>query len=272
MNFSSRRDFIRTSGLATLGAAGLVLRADAQPTPASGRLGAYARYLQAERQGQAGQNPRNVDPKEGREAQLKALANDKRGDNLTLAGGKSSAATEDNILGPFYRSGAPFRAKVTPPLEPGTVLVISGRVWGIDSRKPLPLTVLDIWQANAQGRYDNDDPSRPPDKDVFKYRTRLVTDETGYYEFETIHPAAYKIGPDAWRPSHIHYLVRAVGYKTLVTQLYFSGDKYNKTDEFIKKSLIIDVREQKASGGSYETGTFDIVLEPATGGKGEFAK
>src|SRR5437016_11722308 len=98
MNRSTRRDFICTSSLATLGAAGLVLRANAEPTPASGRLGAYARYLQAERQ-QAGQreNPRYVDPKEGREAQLRALANDKRSDNLILAG-KSSAATEDNIL------------------------------------------------------------------------------------------------------------------------------------------------------------------------------
>ena len=47
------------------------------------------------------------------------------------------AVTEDNILGPYYRAGAPFRAKVTPPLEPGTVLVINGRVWGHDTKKPL---------------------------------------------------------------------------------------------------------------------------------------
>ena len=214
MNPFSRRYFLRNSGLATLGAAGFVLRADAQPTPASGRLGSYARYLQAERQQQGQQNPRVADPKESRKAQIRNLFNDKRDQNLTLAG-KSAAATEDNILGPFYRSGAPFRGKVTPPLEPGTVLVISGRVWGLDTRKPLPLTALDIWQANAKGRYDNDDPAHPPDKDVFKYRTRLITDETGYYEFETIHPAPYKIGPEAWRPSHIHYLVRAAGYKTL---------------------------------------------------------
>jgi catechol 1,2-dioxygenase len=271
MNHSTRRDFLHAGGLATLGAAGLVLRADAEPTPASGRLGAYARYLQAERQQAGQQNPRNADPKEGREAQLKALFNDKRGDNLTLTG-KSVAATEDNILGPFYRSGAPFRGKVTPPLEPGMVLVVSGRVWGMDTKKPLPLSVLDIWQANAKGRYDNDDPSRPPDKDVFKYRTRLITDETGYYEFETIHPAPYKIGAEAWRPSHIHYLVRAAGYKTLVTQLYFKGDKYNNADEFIKKSLVIEVREHKAGNGIYETGTFDIVLEPAPAGRQEFTK
>src|SRR5262245_25094940 len=63
MNPFSRRYFLRNSGLATLGAAGFVLRADAQPTPASGKLGAYARYLQAERQQQGQQNPRVADPK-----------------------------------------------------------------------------------------------------------------------------------------------------------------------------------------------------------------
>ena len=62
------------------------------------------------------------------------------------------AATEDNILGPFYRRGAPFRAKITPPLEPGTVLLVRGRVWGADTRKPLVNAVLDVWQANAKGR------------------------------------------------------------------------------------------------------------------------
>jgi protocatechuate 3,4-dioxygenase beta subunit len=150
-------------------------------------------------------------------------------------------------------------------LEPGKVMLISGRVWGFDTRKPLPGAVLDIWQANAQGRYDNDDPQNPPAKDVFRNRARLLTDETGYYEFETIHPAPYQTGKDTWRPAHIHYLVRTSGYKSLVTQLYFKGDKYNKSDEFIKDSLIIDLREASVGKGKdgYEVGTFDIVLAPA---------
>ncbi len=93
-------------------------------------------------------------------------------------------------------------------------------------------------------------------------RARLVTDETGYYEFESIHPAPYQVGKNAWRPAHIHYLVRAAGYKSLITQLYFKGDPHNKTDEFIKESLIIEVRTQKTRNGSYEAGVFDIVLAP----------
>jgi protocatechuate 3,4-dioxygenase beta subunit len=62
------------------------------------------------------------------------------------------------VLGPYHRANAPLRAKVTPPLVPGTVLVISGRVWRFDMRRPIDNVVIDIWQANAEGRYDNDDP------------------------------------------------------------------------------------------------------------------
>src|SRR5262249_19153891 len=159
-------------GLATLGAAGLVLRADALPTESSGRLGNYARYVRGERQGQGQQaNPRN---QANDQNAFRNLFNDKRGGNRALPA--KGAPTEDNIIGPSYRAGAPFRAKVTPPLEAGKVLVISGRVWGFDTRKPLAQAVIDVWQANAAGRYDNDDPQRPPAKEVFHNRARLITD------------------------------------------------------------------------------------------------
>jgi len=170
-------------------------------------------------------------------------------------------ATENNIWGPYFRKGAPFRAKITPPLVPGTTLIVTGRVWGLDTRKPLAMAVLDIWQANADGRYDNDDPNKPPAKDVFVNRARLVADEDGYYEYETVHPGRYQIGDNAWRPSHIHYFVRAAGYKSLVTQLYFKGDPMNAQDRFIKPSLIVDVQTAKTPFGAIERGAFDVVLE-----------
>lgn len=272
MNNSSRRDFFRQGvGLAALTSAGLVLRGDARPTEASGELGSYGRFLQAERQAaQPPAQPRQIPSAEPKQADVRGNAyQDKRFANVQLP--EKAAPTEDNILGPYYRTGAPFRGKVTPPLEAGKVLLISGRVWAFDSKRPLANAVLDIWQANAKGRYDNDDPKNPPAKDVFLNRTRLLTDESGYYEFESIQPGAYQIGPKEWRPSHIHYLVRVPGYKTLVTQLYFKGDPHNKTDDFIKESLIIEVREQKVNGGSYGAGTFDVVLAPG-GGKGDIAK
>jgi catechol 1,2-dioxygenase len=232
----SRRELLRQGlGIAALGAVpALVLPARAQTTPASGSLGNYASYV-------------NFLDNQDREIP-------KAPDKLV--------ATADNILGPYYREGVPFRAKVTPPLEPGTVLHIKGRVWGIDTRKPLVGVVIDIWQANAKGRYDNDDPDKPPAKDFFVNRTRLVTDETGYYEYESIHPAPYQTGPKSWRPSHVHYLVRHPGYKQLVTQMYFKGDLHNKADDFIKESLIIEVENKKVGTASYEAGNFDIVLEP----------
>ncbi len=238
MSEFSRREFLRTGswGLAAVGTGGLLLRADARPTVPSGDLGAYANYLQTK--------PEEAKPP-------------------VLAEPAKWEPTEDNILGPFYREGAPYRAKITPPLEPGTVLLIRGRVWGHDTRKPLVGALLDIWQANAKGRYDNDDPRNPPAKNVFKNRARLLTDENGYYEYETVHPAPYQIGANEWRPSHIHYLVRHNGYKPLITQLYYKGDPHNKTDRFIKESLIIELTKEKVDKAEYELGTFDIVLAAA---------
>lgn len=233
MSKFSRRDFVQytASGLAVAGAGSLALPADAAPTQASGGLGTYAAYVQEKPPPQE-KRPGNWNP------------------------------TEDNIQGPFFRRGAPFRAKVTPPLEPGGILLISGRVWGHDNRKPLPNTVIDIWQANSQGRYDNDDPKTPPAANVFVNRARLITDENGYYEYETIHPGAYRIGPNTWRPPHIHYWIRHPNYRELITQLYFRGDQHQKGDDFIRDSLIIDLREVKNRNGAYKTGTFDIILRP----------
>jgi len=234
MDHFSRRDFVKRGflGLATAGGAGFILGAGALPTEASGGLGTYARYAQEKPKQKGGPRP------------------------------AAWAVTEDNILGPFHRQGAPFRGKLTPPLEAGTVLLISGRVFGFDTRRPLGNAVLDIWQANAQGRYDNDDPRRPPAANVFLNRTRLITDDNGYYEFETIHPGPYRIDQKTWRPSHIHYWIRRTGYRELVTQLYFRGDEHQKTDAWIKQSLIIDLREQRRNNVVYKTGTFDIVLAP----------
>lgn len=233
MDRFSRRDFLRKGamGLAALGAGGLILRANADPTEPSGDLGDYERVVTAESQ------------PHGAPATWKP--------------------TEDNILGPYYREGAPYRAKITPPLEGGVTLLISGRVWGLNTHTPLARAAIDIWQANADGRYDNSDPSDPPAKGIFKYRARLITDETGYYEYETIHPGHYQLWPGLWRPSHIHYLVQHPGYQTLITQLYFRGDPHNATDRFIKESLIIDLRGHRVGETTYQTGTFDIVLAPA---------
>ena len=231
MRNPSRRDFLcrGSLGFASLGVGGLLLRPDAAPTAASGGAGGD---LPPDREldlFQDQQDPMKLHP------------------------------TENNIQGPFYRAGAPFRAKVTPPLEAGQVLLVRGRVWGHDTKRPLSGVVIDVWQANAKGRYDNDDPKKPPKAGVYRYRARLVTDGNGFYELETILPGRYKNGA-SFRPAHIHYMVRKRGYRTLVTQLYFKGDPHNDSDPFIKKSLIIDLQGREAAAGAYRSGSFDIVL------------
>jgi catechol 1,2-dioxygenase len=171
--------------------------------------------------------------------------------------------SHEGILGPYFLKGAPFRGKVTPPLEPGNLLVMRGRVWGYETKKPIANALLDIWQANAHGAYDLTDPRDPPPHREFRNRIRLMSDETGYYEYETIRPGAYRIAPGlaGFRPAHIHYMIQARGYKKLITQLYFAGDRHLKSDRWASKSnLVIQPQNVKVTGGTYELGTFDIVL------------
>jgi catechol 1,2-dioxygenase len=222
-------------GLTAGGVASLTLPADAAPTPATADVHDYEAFL------------------------------DKNGIPQVHPAGKWEPSYKD-ILGPFFVKGAPFRGKVTPPLEPGDLLVIHGRVWGYDTKKPISNAVLDVWQADAKGRYDMTSPTNPPKKSEFRNRIRLVTDETGHYEYETIRPSAYQIGAgeSAFRPAHIHYMIQASGHKKLITQLYFKGDPYLATDRSGKNSnLVIDPKTVKIDAGTYQSGTFDIVLEPA---------
>lgn len=228
-----RRNFLGSLGV--IAAGGLLLPEHIRATETSGSLGSYESVVKAH----SGQPI------------------------LEVAGVpevKPEKLTEENILGPYFRDRAPFRAKVTPALEPGETLVIRGRVWGLDRREPLSNAVVHVWQANAEGRYDNDDPKNPPKEGVFCNRARVMTDETGYYEYETIKPGRYKVGPDRWRPAHIHYFVQAAGYMPLVTQLYFKGDPENDKDDFIKQSLIIDPLKVESPRGTVLVGDFDIVL------------
>ena len=142
--------------------------------------------------------------------------------------------------------------------------MVKGRVWDFKTRKPVPMALLDVWQADAGGVYDfeNNDERQPPKEGMTRNRARLMTDESGYYEFETIHPGAYQIGPTRWRPSHIHYWIKHPNYKELVTQLFFKGDKYHQGDFAWRESLMIDLHKQSIRGATLETGTFDIILEP----------
>lgn len=117
-----------------------------------------------------------------------------------------------------------------------------------------------MWHASAQGRYDNDDNTQLPKPNVYLYRARIVTDENGFYEYETIHPGRYPLDETRLRPAHIHYKIAAPQHETLVTQLYFKGDPQIAGDPFVESSLIIALKNHTVGLSSYESGIFDIVL------------
>lgn len=228
MNFQ-RREFLQHSGvgLAAAGAAGLVLRADAPPTPAASADEEAGRILI-----QMGPPPKD----------------------LAKASGELKKITPV-VYGPFYRPGAPFRGKLCSPVEPGTTFVLSGRVWAFDTKRPLPGAVLDFWHVDMQMKYSDGVTD-------LRNRGRLVSSETGFYEVESIRPIPYKPNPsgDFWRCAHFHLLVVRPGYKPLVTEIHFVGDPH-KNDPMYRPENAIAVEQHTSNGKTFESGVFDIVLE-----------
>jgi protocatechuate 3,4-dioxygenase beta subunit len=109
----------------------------------------------------------------------------------------------------------------------GERIAVSGRVVDEDGR-PVQNTLIEIWQANAAGRYlhKNDQHNAPLDPN-FTGKGRTSTDDDGRYRFITVRPGAYpwKNHYNAWRPQHIHFSLFGPAFATrLVTQMYFPGD------------------------------------------------
>src|SRR5215203_6054890 len=109
----------------------------------------------------------------------------------------------------------------------GERIIVHGHVLDEDAR-PIPNTLIEIWQANAAGRYRHHADQHPAPLDPnFTGAGRLVTDDKGYYRFVSIKPGAYpwRNHPNAWRPAHIHLSLLGRSFlQRLVTQMYFPGD------------------------------------------------
>jgi protocatechuate 3,4-dioxygenase, beta subunit len=109
----------------------------------------------------------------------------------------------------------------------GERIIVHGRVLDEDGR-PVPDTLLEIWQANACGRYIHEVDQHPAPLDPnFTGAGRTATDKDGAYKFITVKPGAYPWGnhTNAWRPAHIHFSVFGHSFLSrLVTQMYFPGD------------------------------------------------
>jgi len=131
----------------------------------------------------------------------------------------------------------------------GERIAVSGRVVDEDGQ-PIRNTLIEIWQANAAGRYlhKNDQHHAPLDPN-FTGEGRTLTDEDGRYRFITVRPGAYpwKNHYNAWRPQHIHFSLFGPAFATrLVTQMYFPGDPllefdpifHSVTDEAARRRMI----------------------------------
>ncbi len=129
------------------------------------------------------------------------------------SGAATCEPTESDFQGPMYTPGAPRRSVLAGSREPGERLRIRGTVFGPDCRTPVPRALLDVWQADAEGRYHDE-------RESYRLRGQLLTDARGQYQIDTIRPGGY-----GGRPAHIHFTVSAPGHEPLTTQLYFRGSR-----------------------------------------------
>lgn len=153
----------------------------------------------------------------------------------------------------------------------GERIIVVGRVIDEDERA-VPHSVIEIWQANAAGRYRHpvDQHNAPLDPN-FSGAGRCVTNENGEYRFQTIKPGAYPWlnHPNAWRPAHIHLSLFGPCFATrLVTQFFFPGDPLIPLDPILNSIPTKDGRKRLIASYAHDVTEpefalgyrFDIVL------------
>lgn len=180
--------------------------------------------------------------------------------------------TPEQIMGPFYpvlrsegiRGGDLTRLPGRPGRAQGQVLTIMGRVLN-RAGEPVRGARVEVWQANAAGRYAHPSDTNPAPLDPsFEGFAALTTDAEGRYRFTTVKPGAYPAGQGV-RPPHIHFEVVG-GSDRLVTQMYFQGEPENERDRFLqgasrKEALIVGLLPPPPElEPESRLGVFDIVL------------
>ncbi|MFM9425323.1 hydroxyquinol 1,2-dioxygenase [Variovorax sp. GrIS 2.14] len=202
---------------------------------------------------------------------------------VALNHSKSPQATEATVFGPFHVHGAP-QLEQGDDMSGGAVgepLFVQATVRGIGG-EAVPHAEVDVWEADADGFYDVQRPelTGPQGRAVFK------TDGEGRLNFKAVLPVAYPIPTDGpvgrmlaavkrhpWRPAHVHFIVKAPGYETLITHVFVDGDTYLDSDAVfgVRNSLIGNyVRHAPGTAPdgcvqatAFHTLDFGFVLEPA---------
>ncbi len=169
--------------------------------------------------------------------------------------------TISEITGPVYGHSdvRPDEADLTSQHagEPlGERIIVTGRLLD-EAGRPVPNSLVEIWQCNAAGRYIHAVDQHPAPLDPnFTGAGRCVTDANGVYRFVTIKPGAYPWGNhlNAWRPAHIHFSLLGPSFLTrLVTQMYFPGDPLFPFDPIFNSAPDAKARERMVSRFDMDT-------------------
>jgi protocatechuate 3,4-dioxygenase beta subunit len=147
----------------------------------------------------------------------------------------SCKLTESAAQGAEYKTGAPFKqGKDFAKGLKGHRIELSGKVLKLAGCKPVQGAVLEIWQTNSSGDYDNKG---------FNLRGKIVTDKDGKYVLHTVSPGRLHLSDNTTRPSHIHVMVGIPNQPTIVTQLYFDvqpGDYDMDVEDVLIPKLVSD--------------------------------
>jgi hydroxyquinol 1,2-dioxygenase len=187
---------------------------------------------------------------------------------------KPAGATESTVFGPFFVEGAPAyeHGEDVANGAPGIPCQVRGQVRGLDGQ-PVPHARIEVWQADAEGKYDVQREGAG-----HMARGKLVAGPEGEYHFQSILAEAYPIPDDGpvgdmlratgrhpWRPAHLHFMIEAPGYETLITHVFRNGDRYLDSDAVfgVRQSLIADWMQQP--DGTYLV-DYDFVLNPLKAG------
>jgi protocatechuate 3,4-dioxygenase beta subunit len=152
------------------------------------------------------------------------------------------AATLRQTEGPFFKPSSPERTELIEAGMAGQPIELIGLVL-TRSCMPVPDAIVDLWQADDRGDYDNSG---------FRLRAHQRADSEGRYRFRTIVPGAYQ-----GRTRHFHVKVAPPGGRLLTTQLYFPGEPKNRKDGLFRRELLIRAAKNQGS----LAGRFDFVLD-----------
>ena len=184
--------------------------------------------------------------------------------------------TPKQTAGPFYPGESKFSKDFDLTRLPGhaqkargQVVYINGQILDEDCN-PVEGATVEVWQACHSGKYNNQkDPNPAPLDPHFRYWSEAITGANGQYAFKTIVPGAYPADKDWMRPPHIHYRVTKLGFRELVTQMYFAGNAFNDADLILKAipasergSVIVDFVPSPADlePGS-QVGSFNLTIQ-----------